>query len=244
MSDRADWRSRRSLTFVAACAVAGVLAAAAALASGLVAGTSSAAKPVRAQAAKRAAARPSAVVASPDSAARTTANVTINLCAKEGSVTMPDGESVTVWGFALKGAAADCGDVTINSLPGPALNITQGDVVTLNVYNAIADHTISIEAPGIDFAPSLTQDAAFGLTATVSFTATAEGTYLYESSGDSGRQEAMGLYGALIVRPATLNTAYGQSFSGGDRVVVLSEIDPGLSNDPDGYDMRNWAPRY
>ena len=58
----------------------------------------------------------------------------------------------------------------------------------------------------------------------------------------------MGLYGALVVRPATAGQAYddpGTAFDD-EAVLVLSEIDPALNNsaDPATFDMRNYAPRY
>ena len=58
----------------------------------------------------------------------------------------------------------------------------------------------------------------------------------------------MGLYGALIVRPATAGQAYDDAATAFDdeAVLVLSEIDPALNNsaNPATFDMRNYAPKY
>jgi FtsP/CotA-like multicopper oxidase with cupredoxin domain len=169
------------------------------------------------------------------------ATTTIQLCATAGTVTIGT-STIPIWGFALKGVAADCSDVAA-TLPGPALNVTQGDIVTLAVTNALpGSRTISIESPGIAFAAG-PLDAAPGATVSATFTAGAEGTYLYESSGDAGRQEAMGLYGALVVHSATAGQAYGNAFDI-EKVVVLSEIDANLNANPDSFDMTGWDPTY
>jgi FtsP/CotA-like multicopper oxidase with cupredoxin domain len=169
------------------------------------------------------------------------ATATIELCATAGTVTIGT-STIPIWGFALKGVAANCSGVTA-TLPGPALNVTQGDTVTLAITNALpGSHTISVEAPGIAFAAG-SLDAAPGATVSATFTAGSEGTYLYESSGDAGRQEAMGLYGALVVHSATAGQAYGSAFDT-EQVVVLSELDANLNASPDTFDMNNWDPTY
>jgi FtsP/CotA-like multicopper oxidase with cupredoxin domain len=150
-------------------------------------------------------------------------------------VTLPVGETIPIWGFA-----ASCAGPA--QLPGPTIDANVGDVVTVSVTNGLAGHTLSLEAPGIDLGAAPT-DIAPGATASFTFTATAEGTYLYESSGDAGRQEAMGLYGALVVHSATPGQAYGNAFDA-ERVVLLSEIDPAFNAAPDTFDMRLWKPSY
>jgi FtsP/CotA-like multicopper oxidase with cupredoxin domain len=173
----------------------------------------------------------------------------VDLCATTGTVTMPGSVSVPVWGFVAKGVAADCSDVAgTATLPGQAIEANEGDVVTINVTNALpAGHTISIDIPGVSFDPGLsTEEAAVGATATVVFTADAAGTYLYGSGGDAGRQEAMGLSGALIVRSLTANQAYDDATTAYDveATLVLSAIDPAFNADPDGFDMTNYLARY
>ena len=174
------------------------------------------------------------------------ANRTIDLCATTGSVTMPDHVAVTIWGFVPKGAAADCSDVAgTATLPNPVLRVDKDDAVTLNVTNALPPgHTLSLDAPGIDFAPGPT-DAARGDTVSRTFTASAPGSYLYESSGDGERQTAMGLYGALIVGSGTSEQAYdGAGAYDVDAPLVLSAIDPGFNADPDGFDLTGYHATY
>jgi FtsP/CotA-like multicopper oxidase with cupredoxin domain len=174
--------------------------------------------------------------------------VSFDLCAKAGTAPLP-GDTVPIWGFALKPAGVPCSDGSVvPALPGPQLSVGAGDLVTLNVTNALdAGHTISIEAPGLSFDPG-PADAAPGDTVSRTFTASAPGTYLYQSSGGAGRQVAMGLYGALVVRPATAGRAYDTSASAYDveRTLVLSEIDPALnrSADPEAFPMLDWNPSY
>jgi hypothetical protein len=78
----------------------------------------------------------------------------------------------------------------------------------------------------------LATEAPAGGDATYTFTAGQPGTYVYESGSDPSRQVAMGLYGALIVRPAGhVDHAYdaGTRFSPAQEyLILLSEIDPDL----------------
>jgi FtsP/CotA-like multicopper oxidase with cupredoxin domain len=175
------------------------------------------------------------------------ATPTIDLCATTGTASLPGSVTVPIWGFVAKGLAADCSDVRgTATLPGPVLTVDQGDVVTLNVTNDLpGSRDISIEAPGIGFSPGGT-DAPVGGTVSRSFTASAPGTYLYQSVGDGERQTAMGLYGALIVRSSTAGQAYGTASSAFDvaATLVLSDLDPGFNADPDGFDMRDYDPSY
>jgi len=59
-------------------------------------------------------------------------------------------------------------------------------------------------------------------------------------------QVPMGLYGALIVRPATANQAYDGAVSAYDveAPMVLSEIDPALNNGPAGFSLGDYDPKY
>src|SRR5262249_34421677 len=147
-----------------------------------------------------------------------------------------------------RGTQLDCSDVqNTATLPGTPLDVAVGDTVTIHVTNALptgtADvpHAIRFEIPGISFDPGPTE-ATVGATLTVSFTASAPGTYLYQSSGDAGRQLAMGLSGALIVRPATPNQAYGSPTTAYDKEapLVLSELDPAFNADPDTFDLHGY----
>jgi FtsP/CotA-like multicopper oxidase with cupredoxin domain len=177
------------------------------------------------------------------------APVAIDLCAVAGTLqplpaTAP-AVSIPIWGFGVPATPGDCGTATA-SLPGPVLSVTEGDVVTINVQNALPPgHTVRFEIPGIDFAAGPT-DAAVGATVTRTFTASAPGSYGYQSGGDAGRQEAMGLYGALIVRPTTANQAYDVAATAYDieATLVLSGVDPAFNATPDTFDLHGYQATY
>jgi FtsP/CotA-like multicopper oxidase with cupredoxin domain len=192
-------------------------------------------------AATRVAAKPKPHRAAPASAAtrKLAAAVAFTLCAKAGTVTI-GGSPVPIWGFAQLGTAASCADAAVApQLPGPELSVTAGDVVTLTVTNSLPGRTLTIEAPGVAFAPG-PQDVASGATASLTFTAS-EGTYLYSSGGDGGRQTAMGLYGALVVHSGTAATEDGVAVDA-QKVLLLSEVDPAFNASPDTFDFNNWHP--
>ena len=165
------------------------------------------------------------------------APVTIGLCASDGTITMPDLTVVPVWGFVLTGSCAS-GLVNDTNFPGPVLDVNEGDVVTINLANALpGGHTSSFELPGLP----VTMVAA----GQYEFTASRPGTFVYQSDGDAGRQMAMGLYGALIVRSATPG-AYGTASTGYDveATLVLSQVDPNFNAAPDTFDMNNYLATY
>jgi FtsP/CotA-like multicopper oxidase with cupredoxin domain len=172
-----------------------------------------------------------------------TATLVFRLCAKAGTATMPGGGTVPIWGFVRLPVGNTCASATLAAqLPGPVLEANAGDSVTLAVTNTFTDRALAIEVPGVDFAPG-PQTVAAGATVSVTFTAV-EGSYLYDSSAEAGRQEAMGLYGALVVHPASgPGQAYGSPVDV-DVPVVLSEVDPNFNAAPDTFDMNHWRPTY
>jgi FtsP/CotA-like multicopper oxidase with cupredoxin domain len=78
------------------------------------------------------------------------------------------------------------------------------------------------------------------------FTAGSPGTYLYQSGGDAGRQEAMGLSGALLVRTTTANQAYASATAAYDveAVLVLMAVDPAFNAAPETFDLQNFRATY
>ena len=178
------------------------------------------------------------------------APVTINLCAVPGTATLTGAVTTQIWGFGIPTTPGDCTTATAG-LPGPVLSVTQGDVVTMNVSNALppappnASHTIRFEIPGIGFDAGPI-DAPVGAILTRTFTASAPGTYVYQSAGDAGRQTAMGLYGALIVRPTAAAQAYGSATTAYDveATLVLSAVDPSFNTAPDGFDLHTYRATY
>jgi FtsP/CotA-like multicopper oxidase with cupredoxin domain len=172
------------------------------------------------------------------------ASVSIDLCAEPGTATMAGGAVVDIWGFGIAAAPGDCASAT-PSLPGPVVSVTAGDVVTVTVTNALpAGHPLSFEIPGVAFDAG-PADAAVGATVSRTFTAT-PGTYLYQSGGSAGRQAAMGLYGALVVRPAAANQAYDSPTTAYDveALLVLSAVDPAFHAAPDTFDMHSYRATY
>src|SRR5450830_511179 len=162
------------------------------------------------------------------------------------------GTPIPIWGFSTTGAAASA------TAPGPVLVVNQGDTVTVKLHNQLAE-PVSLAFPGQPASAfsagrsTVAEEtgAAPGATLAYTFVAGWAGTFLYEAvhTSDGTRQVAMGLAGALIVRPAD-GSAYGATAGypsttyDDDAVVVLSEIDPALNAAPATFDMRNFRPAY
>jgi FtsP/CotA-like multicopper oxidase with cupredoxin domain len=164
---------------------------------------------------------------------------TFNLAASPSAASMPDGGQVYTWNYgcgvaptaATPGAApvalAPAGTAPNNlsvtptcglaQLPGPTMIVTEGDAVTVNLYNGLptvagntsivfSGFSASCIIPGATptACPQglVTSEAAPGTTVTYTFTANRPGTYAYYSGSRSELQVEMGLYGALIVLPA------------------------------------------
>ena len=180
------------------------------------------------------------------------AAVTINLCAKAGTKTMPDGTTVNIWGFVQTPdfTATPCSGLTAN-LPGPQLTVDAGDVVTVNLENHLSE-PVSIIFPGQPAGPPDLVGAPASGSATYTFTATV-GTYLYEAGTNVTRQVPMGLYGALVVNSGIAGQAYTSSTTAYDvqATLVLSEIDPAFNCrptdvgcDPNTFKLYNYKPMY
>jgi FtsP/CotA-like multicopper oxidase with cupredoxin domain len=177
-----------------------------------------------------------AVSTSPASAAP----VSINLCANDGTATLTGSVTVPIWGFVLA-TPGGCPTATA-TLPGPVIDVSAGDVVTITLTNELpSGHTLDLEIPGVSLDPGPTDGSAL-----ITFTASDPGTYLYQSGGDAGRQEAMGLYGALIVRPSTPLQAYDDASTAYnvEAPLVLSQVDPAFNADPDGFNMLDYLATY
>jgi len=135
----------------------------------------------------------------------------------------PDGNQVYSWGFGCDAAAPAapgfvpatvaggyCSDMQI---PGPTLVVTEGQSVTITLKNLLpkAAGNTSIVVPGFAVTTAdgvtglLTHEAANG-GGTVSYTFTPDrpGTFAYYSGTQPDLQVEMGLYGAIIVLPATV----------------------------------------
>jgi len=154
-----------------------------------------------------------------------------DLTARAGHVSLADGGSVYSWGYTTGSRM---------QLPGPTLIVTAGATVTVTLHNALpaAAGNVSIVFPGHQVTATggvpglLAQEAAGGGSVTYTFTASQPGTYLYHSGTRPDLQVEMGLYGALIVRPAApapgcTTSAYAHPATCFDReeLFVLSEVD-------------------
>ena len=92
-------------------------------------------------------------------------------------------------------------------VPGPRLQLVQGDRVRIKVTNDLPDpttvhwHGLDIPNP-MDGPADITQDPIEpGDTFTYEFSVEQPGTFFYHSHAAADRQQALGLYGALIVAP-------------------------------------------
>jgi FtsP/CotA-like multicopper oxidase with cupredoxin domain len=172
----------------------------------------------------------------------TTPTVTTDLYAKVGTATLYGSTSTTIWGYA-----AASGDAA--GLPGPVLDVNEGDCVQVTLHNEDIPEATSLLFQGQDMIPDTTGVPSGGSTSYV-FSASSAGTFLYEAGliPNAQHQVAMGMYGALIVRPATAGQAYDDPATayGHEEVLLLSELDPALnsSGSPATFDMRNYNPQY
>ncbi len=151
---------------------------------------------------------------------------TFNLTAQPAYITQPDGQMIYSWGYGCNGAPAGYKPSAIKNgfcnpmqVPGPTLIVTEGDAVTVNLSNNLptAAGNTSILFPGFavtstgGVAGLLTQEAAPGSTVTYKFTASTPGTRAYYSGSQGDLQVEMGLYGAIIVLPATAQSCPSHS---------------------------------
>lgn len=188
-------------------------------------------------------------------------NPTFTLTTNTGYISLPDANVLYMWGFSLADGPFQ--------YPGPILCVNEGDTVTVILHNTLPEDVSiifpgqeNVLANGLPAQPqfdgggaltSLTNVApANGGSVTYSFVAAEPGTYLYESGTEPQKQIPMGLFGALIVRPAghpdwAYNRADTQFNPDAEFIAILSEVDPYLSQATElgfPFDMNNYHPRY
>jgi len=167
-----------------------------------------------------------------------------DLFAKAGTDTV-GGHVLPVWNFTQ-------GDTTVTGA-NPVIVATAGDTLHITLHDALTV-PVSLSIPGLaNVAPDY---AGAAPAATKSYTVTVDrpGTYIYQAGHIGGsdpgpREVAMGLAGALVVRPAgTPNQVLASSApaSGFDdeAVLVLSDVDPLFAAAPATYDLRSFNGAY
>jgi len=113
-------------------------------------------------------------------------------------------------------------------VPGPLIRITQGDAVRLNVRNELPEpttvHWHGLDVPNeMDGPADITQEPIPpGGSYRYEFTVNQQGTYFYHSHKEPDRQQALGMYGALVVDPAnpSIDESYGYDY---DVLILLQE---------------------
>ena len=92
-------------------------------------------------------------------------------------------------------------------VPGPRIHVKEGDRIRIHVHNTLPEPTTVhwhglILPNAMDGPANITQaPIAPGATFSYEFTTQQSGTYFYHTHAHSDRQQALGLYGALIIDP-------------------------------------------
>lgn len=158
-----------------------------------------------------------------------TVNFTLYMASADKTFVIPLASATytrTVWveGFTnVSGAVPNIGGVTLNA--------NEGDTINITVFNQTQEsHDFQINGTSV---PKVT--IAAGANKVVSFTAPPAGDYIYYDPSNDAQtkqaQRAVGMYGALVIRPAgQLPGAAGDLYVGGpsygkDYTWVLSDFD-------------------
>lgn len=156
-------------------------------------------------------------------------SVTCHLYATTGTLALPTGAVPTLGFSAASGGPAQ--------VPGPAIVVDAGDTVTITVHNELTV-TTALSLPSMPLIPDQTGISA-GATKDYVFTASTAGTFVYEAGGPNGpRQTGAGMAGVIVVEPI------GGISQADEHLVVVSEIDVDLNNNPTGFDLRRYSPDY
>ncbi|RPI88029.1 MAG: hypothetical protein EHM41_02830 [Chloroflexi bacterium] len=171
---------------------------------------------------------------------------TCDLFATTGTITLPTGEPVPIWGFTdVDGAQAE--------LPGPVIVANEGETLHIVFHNTLPEFVSLFFVGQEGFVPDL--EGVLGNSPKhYRINLNKPGTFLYQAglTENGARQVAMGLYGGLIVRPVdpvsqlpVLNQAYpGSEVFQKEALLIYSEIDPDFNNDPGGFNMQDFDPEF
>jgi FtsP/CotA-like multicopper oxidase with cupredoxin domain len=149
--------------------------------------------------------------------------IAFTLTAKAAFITQPDGQAIYSWGYGCTGNAPGaatfapskisggfCNDMQV---PGPTLIVTEKTPFTVTLTNALpaAAGNTSILFPGLQLqsvdngVPGLlTSEASQSTPVTYHLIANSPGTRAYYSGTQGDLQVEMGLYGAVVVLPASV----------------------------------------
>ena len=150
-----------------------------------------------------------------------------------GSMTMDDGRSVTIWGFTDGGGGMMGGG---GPFPSPAIRVTEGQIVHTNLSVNGMHWLHTIHHHGIE--PSQENDGvghySFDVdgTYTYQWKASHAGTYFYHCHTNTVLHAEMGMYGALIIDPPE---GPGTAFKNGPKydleaIWAVDEIDSSWHN--------------
>ncbi len=145
-----------------------------------------------------------------------------SLSAEAAYISQPDGAMIYSWGYGCLNSTPPAGGFLPTAIggavcpsmqiPGPTIIVHEGDPVSVTLTNnlpAAAGNT-SILFPGFDVQATggvdglLTKEAVHGGTVTYNFTATTPGTRAYYSGTRGDLQVEMGLFGIVVVLPASV----------------------------------------
>jgi hypothetical protein len=168
---------------------------------------------------------------------------TFHLCAQPNVISTGDGDSMFMWLYAR-------GVNGRPQYPGPTILMTEGDEITITLTSVLPVPT-SLIFPGLTVTESGGAPSSSPLvsretlvtetdctrnprkTVTYHVTASAPGTYLYQSGSRPDLQVEMGLAGTIIVRPSgcgptQCDRAYGDASTRYDReyLLFLTDADP------------------
>jgi FtsP/CotA-like multicopper oxidase with cupredoxin domain len=127
----------------------------------------------------------------------------------DGDVRVFDLETSVIRWTILPGVTVDAYAFN-GQIPGPRLRFRQGDHVRINVTNRLPEtttvHWHGLVLPNVMDGPAhITQEPIEnGELYRYEFTAIQSGTYFYHSHDHVDRQQALGLYGAMLIEPQEL----------------------------------------
>jgi FtsP/CotA-like multicopper oxidase with cupredoxin domain len=141
-----------------------------------------------------------------------------NLVAGQGYISQPDGSNIYSWGYGCAAGTAPAfvpyttgAFCPTMQIPGPTLIVTENVQFTVTLTNELpaAVGNTSILFPGLQIVSVsggtpgiLTQEAIPGGSVTYTLIAHTPGTHAYYSGTQEDLQIEMGMYGAIVVRPA------------------------------------------